>query len=166
MIGFRGKRTEFNSAAVLTPAARTVVRVLKRIGAFVRTKARDLVKKSRKTSAPGEPPKGKTNRLRGAILFDADGRSVVIGPALTARKSNDGEPVGTTIPAVLEEGGQIRIVEEFVNGKWVRSKSGRNTGRKTRVRTVRIAPRPFMGPALAKEAPKLPGLWRDSIRKG
>jgi hypothetical protein len=29
---------------------------------------------------------------------------------------------------------------------------------------VRIEPRPYMGPAFAKEAPKLPQMWRDSIK--
>ena len=31
---------------------------------------------------------------------------------------------------------------------------------------VKIAPRPYMAPALEKERPNLPLLWRNSIKKG
>ena len=40
-------------------------------------------------------------------------------------------------------------------------KGGRLTSQK-----VKIAARPYMAPALEQERPKLPLLWRNSIRKG
>lgn len=36
-------------------------------------------------------------------------------------------------------------------------------GKRTK-RQVNIAARPFMGPAMEKEEPKVPAMWRDSIR--
>ena len=55
-----------------------------------------------------------------------------------------------TPPAALEHGGRSVVVE--------------GTRRRHRKRHVRIAVRPSMGPALAKEAPKFPKLWRNSVR--
>ena len=40
----------------------------------------------------------------------------------------------------------------------------RYAGHKVRRRTVHIAARPYMVPALTREKPKLPGMWADSIR--
>jgi hypothetical protein len=36
-------------------------------------------------------------------------------------------------------------------------------GRRT-VRTVTIAARPFIGPAMTQELPKLPGMWANSVK--
>ncbi len=58
----------------------------------------------------------------------------------------------STAPRALEHGGETVV--------HVRRK-GRLVSRK-----VKIAARPFMAPALEKERPKLPLLWRNSIRKG
>jgi hypothetical protein len=55
-------------------------------------------------------------------------------------------------PSVLEYGGNTVVF---------RRRGGKLTSQK-----VRIAPRPYMAPALEKERPKLPLLWRNSVRKG
>lgn len=165
MIGFRMGKVTLDAKKVVDAVERSKVRVFRKIGAFVRRTARGLIRKSTKTSRPGEPPKGKTNKLKGAILFDASGRSVVIGPALTPRATKQGEPVTSTVPRVLEEGGSIRVTEVLYRGRWVRPRSGQKVaGLPRRVRTVKVEARPYMGPALQKEMPKLPELWRDSVR--
>ena len=64
-------------------------------------------------------------------------------------------PVGfnkSEAPNVLEYGGDTVVF---------RRRGGKLTSQK-----VKIAPRPYMAPALEKERPKLPLLWRNSIKKG
>ena len=71
-----------------------------------------------------------------------------------------------TVPGVLEHGGAITILEVFKHGSWQRAdlRSRRRLGNlPTRYRTARIAARPYMGPALAAEAPKFPELWKNSL---
>ena len=70
-------------------------------------------------------------------------KSVVIGPARLNQK------VGTA-PRALEHGGRSQV------------RAKRRGRRVTRTTTIRA--RPFMGPAFEKEEPKLPAMWRDSIR--
>jgi len=70
---------------------------------------------------------------------------VVIGP-VGFKKSDP------PAPSVLEHGGDTVVL---------RRRGGKLTSRK-----VKIAPRPYMAPALEKERPKLPLLWRNSIKKG
>lgn len=114
--------------------------VLSRFGAFVRTRARSSIRKRKRTSQPGSPPSSHTGLLKQFLFFvyDDAARSVLIGPA---RLNKPG-----LAPATLEFGGEAVI-------------SDRRGDRK-----VRIAPRPFMRPALDAELPSLPAMWRDSVR--
>ena len=73
--------------------------------------------------------------------YEPQKRSVVIGPARLR------EPVGDA-PHALEHGGMSAMLD---------------TG-KRRKRNVKIAARPFMGPAFEKEKPKLPAMWLGSIK--
>ena len=64
-------------------------------------------------------------------------------------------PVGfkkSVAPNVLEYGGDTVVH---------RRRRGRLTSQR-----VQIAARPYMAPALERERPQLPLLWRNSIRKG
>ncbi|MDW8244904.1 MAG: hypothetical protein RMJ88_17015, partial [Thermogemmata sp.] len=92
------------------------------------------------TSPPGQPPYSHVGLLRKFILFayDPQHNSVVIGPTLLRE--------GSQAPRLLEHGGEA----VFENG-----------GRKRR---ARYRPRAFMQPAFEHERPKLPALWRDSVR--
>jgi hypothetical protein len=120
-------------------------KVLSQAGAFIRTAARTSIRKRKGTAPPGKPPYSHEGSLRKLILFGYDraSDSVVVGPVGFAK---------STAPKALEHGGETVV--------HVRHK-GRLVSRK-----VRIAARPFMAPALEKERPKLPLLWRNSIRKG
>jgi len=53
-------------------------------------------------------------------------------------------------PAALEYGGTSTVVEGL--------------RRRRRKRRIRIAARPYMGPAFEQEKPKLPAMWRDSVK--
>lgn len=100
-----------------------------------------------RTSKPGDPPFSQTGLLRDNIFFafDPARRSVVVGAARLGRS--------TGAPETLEFGGAT-VIERRRNGRTVR-------------RTVRIDARPYMAPALAKQASKLPEQLRNSVvRRG
>ena len=115
-------------------------KVLSKFGAFVRQRAKTSIRKRKGISPPGSPPYSHVGLLRRFILFayDPQRKSVVIGPTLTKE--------GSPAPCLLEHGGDV-VIED--RGK---------------ARRVRYRPRPFMQPALEAEKPKLPALWRDSVR--
>jgi len=135
------KGSFFDRPAVLTASSRAERQVLSRFGAFVRTRARSSIRRRRGTSVPGEPPNSHVGLLKNFIffVFDPARRSVLVGPVRLNHTSG-------TAPAVLEYQGTTAIT------------GGRNP------RLVRIAARPYMRPALAKELPGLPAMWADSVR--
>jgi len=119
---------------------------LSKAGAFIRTTARHSLRRRRGTSAPGSPPHSHTGLLKRFIFFgyDAARKTVVVGPMRLNQK------VGNA-PEALESGGtSVALV------------GSRRGGRKRR--RIRIRARPFMGPALRKEAPKFPKLWANSVK--
>ena len=141
MIGMKFKRMFFTSKAVLSATDRATRRVLSKFGAYVRRTAKSSIRKRKAISAPGKPPSSHTGLLKRFILFGYDPakRSVVIGP-LRLTRGGRGDA-----PRALEEGGTTQVVRR---------------GRKKR---VKIKARPFMGPAMEKEKPKLPQMWRNSV---
>ena len=130
----------FDRKAVSGAVDRAERRVLSRFGAFVRRGARSSIRRRKRISEPGQPPSSHTGLLKRNIffLYEPLRSSVVIGPVLLGK--------GTDAPRLLEHGGVV-----------TRRK------RKRRVR-VKYKPRPFMGPAFEREKPKLPKMWRDSVR--
>ena len=145
MIRMVTKQMFFDRKAVTSRLDRATRKVLSRFGAFVRTSARHSIRKRKRVSAPGEPPSSHTGLLRRFIFFgyDRDRRSVVIGPQRLNQKVGDA-------PHALEYGGTSSVVE------------GLRSRRKKR--RIRIAARPFMGPAFERENPKLPAMWAASIK--
>jgi hypothetical protein len=148
MIGFKiDKSMFFDRKKVIDATDRASRRVLSRFGSFVRQRARTSIRrrKGKGTSAPGKPPRSHTGLLRRFIFFGYDRRkrSVVIGP--TALSNSNGEA-----PSLLEYGGTARI----------RDPRNPRSGRR---RTARYRARPYMGPSLEAEQPKLPPMWRNSI---
>ena len=152
----------FDREAVIRAMDKATRQALSKGGAFVMTSARTSMKsgglrargrvaegKTRKvtqrTSEPGRPPYYHNRLLKDRIFFAADltpgSPSVVIGPELIAKS--------TDAPRVLEFGGTTTVTV------------GRKGNRQNK--TVRIAARPFMAPALAKEAPALPAQFRNSM---
>ena len=144
MIGVRlsqAKRLFFDRQKVLSKVSRAERRVLSRFGACVRQEARQRIRRRKRVSRPDESPTNQTGLLKRHIyfVFDPDCRSVVIGPARMT--------TGSEAPATLEYGGQAVVATSA--GQPVR---------------VAIEERPYMGPAFRQELPKVPALWRDSVR--
>ena len=145
MIGMVTKQMFFDRDKVRKRTDAGTRRVLSRFGAYVRTTAKHSIRKRKRISDPGEPPSSHTGLLRRFIFFgyDRDRRSVVIGPMRLNQKVGDA-------PAALEYGGTSTVVEGL--------------RRRRRKRHIRIAARPYMGPAFEQEKPKLPAMWRDSVK--
>jgi hypothetical protein len=157
MINMKMKSMFFDKAAVISKVDAGTRKVLSRFGAFVRTTAKQSIKKApfvqkkkrgedrtdfkKSVSKPGQPPYSRSGLLKKFIYFgyDTTKKSVVIGPERLSGKNKG------AAPALLEYGGNT---QSQLRGK---------------KRTVSIAARPYMGPAFTKEKPKLPALWRNSI---
>ena len=131
----------FDSPAVIAAVDNATRKVLNRIGGMIRLTARRSIKKApshNSISKPGKPPLSHTGLLRNYIYysFDPQSRSVVVGPAALNAK-------GKNVPRTLEHSGTAKI----------------------KSKTVHIAARPFMAPALRVNQPKKAALWKNSVRK-
>ena len=148
MITMRIKDMFFDRHVVIAAVDNAKRKVLSKAGAFIRTAAKTSIRKRKGSAPPGAPPHSHEGSLRRLILFgyDKPNDSVVVGP-VGFKKSE--------APSVLEYGGDTVMLRR------VGGRGGRLTSQK-----VKIAPRPYMAPALEKERPKLPLLWRNSVRKG
>jgi len=137
----KAKSMFFDRKAVVGAVDRATRKVLSKFGAFVRTTARHSIRKRKGASPPGRPPHGHVGLLKRLIFFgyDTTRKSVVIGPT----------PLRASVeaPPLLEYGGRARRKD-----------------RKGKTVTATYKARAFMGPALAKEKPKLPALWANSVR--
>lgn len=166
-VSYEIKNTFFDRPAVMRRCRAANRRNLGRAGAFVRTKARDLLRrkgKKGKSAAAGEPPRRHTGQLRDGVLFgyDLGSDSVVVGPV---RFNID----GGRVPGLLERGGKIARkykISQLPNGDvWKRRLRGRRLREGERVVTIteRYHPHPYMAPSLAIEAPKFPNLWAGTV---
>lgn len=125
----------FDRAGVRDRLTKTTHRALSKAGAFVRRGARSSIRKAKKISSPGQPPKSHTGRLKDFIFFFMNPAklNVVVGPV----RLNGGSPEGLK---ALEKGGAVH----------------------SNKKTFRYRARPFMKPALEREIPKFPDLWGTS----
>lgn len=167
-------RAELTTQINPDPLFRAVERAKKlgstRQAQAVAERAKASIVRRNRPSQPGETPTDRTGRLRRLIQFawdDAQGVALA-GPALapSSRPGGDGNPVGSTIPAVLEHGGQIRNVEVRTRRGWVNDtqRLRRIAPRaERRTRTVSVDARPYMAPAMEAEMHRFPEQFRDSI---
>lgn len=151
LVNMRVKDLFFDRPKVRRSVDRAKRRALSKAGAFIRQRARTGIRKRKGASPPGQPPRSHEGSLRRLILFGFDraSDSVVVG---SARLNRPGDA-----PNVLEFGGRTTIT---------RRRSKKNGRRVLESRRVRIAARPYMGPALTKELPNIPKAWTNSIRGG
>lgn len=152
----------FDRQRVLDAVGKAERQRLSKAGAFVRQRAKTSIRYRERPSAAGSPPSahrsvgsvrkrsGRTVARRQMVsplrefmyfAYDRATRSVVVGPAIL------NGTVSRQALHALEHGGPSVVV------------SGRGQRRQVTVRA-----RPFMAPALAAEAAKLPELFRNSVR--
>jgi hypothetical protein len=141
MIDMKMKEFFFDRQKVVDAMDKASKAALSKAGAFIRQTARSSMRKRKRASEPGKPPSVHVGTLKKLLYFayDPAQRSVVIGPQKFAK-------------------GEAGPLNEF-GGRAVRR--DRRTRQK---RTVTYVPRPFMAPALAKELPKLPARWANSLK--
>jgi len=154
------------------------VRALGRQGAFVRRRARtSILRRRKRISAPGSPPsvhsKGSIDSLRNILFaYEQSSDSVVVGP-VKLNQINRSRSGSISIPALMEFGGRIEILEERYPGTragmWFRSDlrtRRRYADRIYRNRPARYRPRPFMLPALEAEiaAGTIVSSWANVVK--
>lgn len=166
------KKLFFDWPAVLKALGRAKLKFLAKAGAFVRQRAKTSMRSTKKSSSPGQPPRAHGRKLLKKNIFfalDKAAETTTVGPLFLNQinRDGDGRPVKGTVPSVLEFGGSIQILEVFKFGRWQRAdqrSSRRNAGLPTRIRTVHIKARPFMKPALEKEAPNFPAMLAGTFK--
>ena len=165
-IGMDIKKLFFDRPKIKRAVDKAKRGVLSRAGAFIRQTARTSIRKRKGTSPPGSPPHSHLGLLRRFILFGYDERtdSVVVGPAKLAKAGD--------APHTLEFGGaavakRTMVVRVGDTGRDRRGRFARGKRQLVEAGTRLVyKPRPYMGPAMKKELPKFPQLWRNSIRSG
>lgn len=133
-------RPRFDAQKVMSRVWRANVRNLGRAAALVRTIARRSLRRSKRKSNPGEPPRVHSKHPYGTlknIRFQVDGQlqAAIVGTVrFDAASANN-------IPEVLEKGGVVKYSQKQFN----------------------IQARPFMGPAHEIAMKKYPQFWKDSV---
>ena len=161
----------FDRAKVINAVDRARRGSLSRAGAFVRTRARSLLRRRKRSSPPGQPPSVHSTNADASlkkILFgwDPSRDSVIVGPVLLSGSGDYAE--GVTVPELLEFGGVVTLKRPRV------IPAPRARGRRKQGRPVRLAKgerlnyggNPFMGPALKQEVAsgKIASAWAGSVR--
>jgi hypothetical protein len=173
----------FDRIKIEDPTKAAQLRAMSKMGAFIRRRAQtSMRRRKRGASRPGTPPNARVGYLRDYILFayDPETDSVVVGPIVYGRSS------GGKVPATHEFGGMLnrkrpRRVREILAGissgqRWKAIRTAKSMGVPLRTyarqlpggehrvnETVRYPKRPYMGPALAAEAPKFAGQFAGSM---
>ena len=142
----------FDREKVVNAMDKASVKVLSKFGAFVRTRARSSMRRTKKTSLPGNPPSAHVGFIKTMMFFSYDKarKSVVIGPTLINRSTNAQE--------ILEYGG-----DTILEGYTFTTRDGKRTHEKTTKR-IKIKKRPYMKPAFEAEKQKLAAMWANSVR--
>lgn len=134
----------FTSPGVVAQLGTQKRKAFSKAGAFIRTRARQSIRRKKGSAPPGRPPHAHAAGNSGIKLiffaWDAAAESVVVGPV---RFDSAKGPKGGA--ALLEKGGEAT------------ARDGKGRPRKYRYRG-----NPFMAPAVAAELPKFAGLFRSS----
>lgn len=114
-------------------------------------------------STPPNPPHVHTDNSNASlrkILYSLkpDGMTVIAGPVLL----NGSKNTNPTVPELNEFGGTARRRQKRVGNEWVPMGRRARPGQPTRTVNANYPARPFMGPALQKEIPKLPQLFKTT----
>lgn len=153
---------------VVDAVGKARAKVMARQGAIVRSIAKNSMRKKKGASAPGEPPHAHKATIKRLLYFAYDSARmvVVVGPA----KLGESDP---PVPGKLEKGFTLKVKgiigkgNKFVPLKMLKPKTRALMLKQNRVvqKSIRVAPRPYMAPALKKSKPLLAKPWRGAVRK-
>jgi hypothetical protein len=150
-VQFKAKKFFFDRKLVQDLLGKKSAKALGKAGSFVQRRSRSSLRRRKKTSSPGQPPSVHSNDSVATLkniwfALDPGSLSVVVGPL---KLNQGGESSAGTIPALHEFGGRLAIKDS----------RGRRKRTQGQVRIANYPARPFMQPALEKEAPNFPSLW-------
>jgi hypothetical protein len=171
-------RVFLDREAVAKAVGKENAKTLGRMGAFVRRTQRQSMRRRMKPSAPGTPPSAHSGPKfpRGPLLkkfifseFDLTTNSVVIGPTKLGRSD---------APSKQEHGGSIRIkvlppkktgrkatpLQSATFKRKLKDGSIVRPAQQSRVVAANLPARPSARPALAKELPKFPSLYANTVK--
>jgi phage gpG-like protein len=185
MINFK-TRIQMNAAEVRKKVDQANFRSLGHAGGAIRLTARRSIRRRKLPSRPGTPPHTQTGGLKRSIRYEVGKHEVLIGPIneVGGRLWNLHEFGGVAKGRNLlkshrfspGEFGPIRIKQRGLNTRFHRTRltTAAQANRATRLiedenarrsAEVRKYPkRPFMGPALAINRPRLPKFWANSVK--
>jgi hypothetical protein len=171
----------FDRAVLANEVERIAFEGLRRNAMYIRTVARNSIRRKSKPSAPGQPPRSVRGDLKRGIeaQYQRGSGEALVGPV--------GFDWGTGAPNTLEfggkavidrrrkrrvgDGGEVRIVSGKAVYAPIRTQA--QADRATALNAVLYPPttidingRPFMAPALVKATPKLAPMWAMSVRGG
>lgn len=130
----QAKAAFFDLEKVRKSAEKSTYRQLSKAGAFVRRTAKGSIRKKKGVSSPGSPPASHLGLLKDFIFFGMDSQKMSMFVGPVRLNRSDG-----SAPGLLERGGISK------NQK-------------------RYRKRPYMLPALEKEAPKFPQFWANDLK--
>lgn len=150
-------QTFFSSELVIKELDPVKRKALSKAGAFVRTRARQSIKRRKGPSPAGQPPHAHHGAIKLIYFaYDRQSESVVVGPI-----PFQGVAPAGTVPNLLEKGAQFQRPAEtiLIRNATGRTEKGRFVSGGTRkidlpARQVKYEARPFMEPALEHERPK------------
>jgi hypothetical protein len=156
-IDMRMKDYFFDRQKVIDRMKKANRRAMSKIGAFIRRRARSSLRRRKKPSPPGKPPsvhsRDRVATLKNILFaYDPRSESLVVGPVKLGMGPE-------TVPQIHEFGGVVKARQVGRSGR------SRTKHKPVRVRSIRYAPRPFMGPALEAEvdAGTIPEQYKYSV---
>ena len=159
-VSMRMKDLFFDRPAVKDRMTKANRKALTKVGAFIRRRARSSLRRRKKSSQPGQPPSVHTAdrvaTLKNILFaYEPNSQTLVVGPVKLNQKTLLGPQLGNvTVPQLHEFGATVKV------------RAGRRRirhGQPVRVRRVKYAQRPFMGPALEAEKDHIPDAWSGSV---
>lgn len=170
-VSFQIKDFFFDADKVVKALSKAERKALSQAGAFVRTSARGSLRRRKKPSSPGQTPSVHSkdkNRTLKKILFgyDPTAHSVIVGPVGFGKaEAPHALEVGGTSTVRVPRKNEGRKASPAQAASFKRRKALGLIQRKPTVRRpIKIEPRPFMNPALKREAPKFPGFWAGVVK--
>lgn len=175
------KQYFFDRKAVIDAIGIAEARNLAKIGAFIRRRARSLLRRRKTTASAGQPPhvhaEGNYATLKNIqFSYEKSRHAMVVGPIKIVSRASEIEGTATTVPQLMEFGGSIVALEErYKNsggkpGMWFHrdTRYATKNSKEYRSRIARYAEHPFMGLALKMEINDgtIRDVWRASIGSG
>lgn len=185
MITVRSK-TRFDAATVRKRVDAASFRSLGHAGAAIRLTARRSVRRRKTFSKPGTPPHTRSGNLKRSIRYEARTDEVLIGPVnefggrlwnlhefggvakgrrmLKSHSFSPGEygPIRIKTLGFNASFHRVKLTTAAQANRATRLVNEENQRRQSQVR--RYPKRPFMGPALEINRPRLPRFWANSVK--